>query len=59
MTKRKLIVIVLRDIAICSVVLVCVREEWPVLGQMQFRSQIKHTNVVAKVPYYHNKDEMF
>ena len=59
MTRRNLILIVLRDIVICSVILVRVREEWPVLRQIQFLSKIKHTNVVAKLPYYHNKDEMF
>ena len=59
MTRRNLILIVLRDIVICSVILVRVREEWPVLRQIQFPSKIKHTNVEAKLTYYHNKDEMF
>lgn len=50
---------VLRDILICSVLLVCVREDWPVLGLLQFLSKIQRTIVAAKLPYYHNKDEMF
>ena len=32
MTRRNLILIVPRDILTCSVILVCVREDWPVLG---------------------------
>ena len=32
MTRRNLILIVPRDILIWSVILLCVREDWPVLG---------------------------
>ena len=42
MIKKNLILIVLRDTLICSVILVCFREEWPVLGLL-------YANVVAKL----------
>ena len=45
MTRRNLILIVLRHILICSVILVCVGEDWPIVFSVH--------------DYYHNKDEMF
>ena len=42
MTRRNLILIVLKDILICSVILVCVRDDWPVLGLFQFLSKTEH-----------------
>ena len=35
-----MILIVLRDILICSLILVCVGEDWPVLGLLYFLSKI-------------------
>ena len=40
MTSRNLILIVLRDILIRSVILVCVGEDWLVLGLLYFLSTI-------------------
>ena len=40
MTRRNLILIVLRDILICSLILVCVGEDWPGLGLLHFLSTI-------------------
>ena len=42
MTKKNLVLIVPRDILICFVILVCVRDDWQVLGLMKFLSKIEH-----------------
>ena len=46
-----MILIILRDILICSVILVCICRGLASSGTIVI--------IVARLPYYHNRDEIF